>query len=126
MLKVVSEIFSYVDPDSKEKQIEKIIISIKGGHVNVSHVRDLVGVVKRENAAIGYFVTLEKATRPMSEEAIKAGFYEYPFTGNRYRKIQILTVEEIMDGKRFDSPGEKISHTSRAIEAKQIQKKLFE
>ena len=40
---------------------EKVIISVKGGvNVGVAMIRDLAHVVKREKAAIGLFITLEK------------------------------------------------------------------
>ena len=88
--------------DEKDK-IKKAIISVKGGHVGVSQVRDLIGVVKREKAEMGIFITLEPFTKPMEQEAILEGFYSSPL-GKDYQKIQILTIEELLGGKKPDTP----------------------
>ena len=49
---------------------------VKGGHATVSQVRDLRGVIERDDAAIGVFVTLEPPTGPMKKEAAEAGFWQ--------------------------------------------------
>ncbi|MGC2425148.1 MAG: DNA methyltransferase [Nitrospirota bacterium] len=77
---------------------KKIIISVKGGeNVGVSMVNELCHVVDREKAQIGLFVTLSRPTKPMDKEAVSAGYYESPHNGN-FPKIQILTVEGLMNG----------------------------
>jgi len=82
---------------------KKIIVSVKGGeNVSVAMIRDLGHVVTRENAAIGLFVTLTPPTRPMREEAAKAGFYAPPFVGAKFPKIQILTIEGLL--KQTEQP----------------------
>ena len=54
---------------------KQIIFSVKAGKVTVSHIRDLVGVISREKAQIGAFLSLEPPTSPMRKEAASAGFY---------------------------------------------------
>jgi hypothetical protein len=77
---------------------KKIIVSVKGGeNVNVAMIRDLKGVLDREQAQIGLFVTLTPATKPMQTEAISAGFYHSPHFGD-FPKIQILTIEGLLAG----------------------------
>lgn len=77
---------------------KKIVVSVKGGEaVSVPMIRDLGHVVEREEAAIGLFVTLANPTRPMKEEAIKAGYYDSPI-GASFPKIQILTIKGLLDG----------------------------
>jgi hypothetical protein len=56
---------------------------------------------------MGFFITLEEPTRPMKEEATKKGFYTDSF-GNQYPRVQILTIEELFNGKKPDMP-QKIS-----------------
>jgi hypothetical protein len=86
-----------------QRERAKVIVSVKGGFsVSVPMVRDLVGVIEREKAAIGLFVTLQPPTGPMKAEAAKAGFYQWE--GERYPRIQILTVEELLNGKKADLP----------------------
>jgi hypothetical protein len=78
---------------------KKIVVSVKGGeNVNVAMVRDLGHVVDREKASMGFFVTLAEPTRPMKEEAVGAGFYDAPRFGSEYPKLQILTIEGLMNG----------------------------
>jgi site-specific DNA-methyltransferase (adenine-specific) len=88
--------------DEKDK-IKKAIISVKGGGTSVKDVRDLGHVIEREKADIGVFITLEKPTRPMLEEAAMKGFYRSPL-GRDYPRLQILTVEEILGGKTPEIP----------------------
>lgn len=78
---------------------KKILVSVKGGqHVSAPMVRELRGVVEREKAAMGLFVTLADPTKPMKEEARQAAFYASP-AGSRFPKIQILTIEDLMSRK---------------------------
>ncbi len=84
--------------------IRKAIIQIKGGHINVSQIRDLKGVLERENAAIGVFVTLDEPTKPMKEEAAISGSYHSDTWNKDYPKIQILTIAELLKGKKIDMP----------------------
>jgi hypothetical protein len=82
---------------SDAKTTERAIVSVKGGGVSVPMVRDLKGVLDREKAPIGVFLTLEPATRPMKQEAASAGFYTL---GDRqYPRLQIITIEEALAGK---------------------------
>ena len=82
------------------KMPKKIIVSVKGGeNVSVAMVRDLAHVVEREKAEIGLFVTLADSTAPMRTEAVKTGYYLSPITGASFPKIQILTIEGLMEGK---------------------------
>jgi site-specific DNA-methyltransferase (adenine-specific) len=88
--------------DEKDR-IKKAIISVKGGGTSVKDIRDLGHVIDREKADIGVFITLEKPTRPMHEEAALKGFYNSP-NGRDYPRMQILTIEEIFRGKTADTP----------------------
>lgn len=89
--------------DDNSGKAKKVIVSVKGGHVNVAQIRDLGHVIDRENAAIGIFLTLEKPTRPMLEEAVEKGFYESAHFG-KFPRLQILTVEQILEGKMPELP----------------------
>ena len=82
---------------SDAKTTQRSIVSVKGGGVSVPMIRDLKGVLDREKAPIGVFLTLEPPTRPMEAEAASAGFYE--LTGRRYPRLQIITVEQALRGK---------------------------
>ena len=60
-------------------------------------VKDLITTVSHQKAEIGLFVTLTKPTKPMIKTAVTEGFYESPI-GKSFPKIQILTIEELLDG----------------------------
>ncbi|ABD89677.1 site-specific DNA-methyltransferase [Rhodopseudomonas palustris] len=94
--------YLYFKPDGKIT--EKAIVSVKGGgNVGVGMIRDLIATVDREKAKIGIFLTLEDPTTRMRTEATAAGFYESPLHG-KFEKIQILTIEDLFDGKRPHIP----------------------
>jgi adenine specific DNA methylase Mod len=84
---------------SDAKTTERAVVSVKGGdNVGVPMIRDLKGVMDREKAPIGVFLTLAPATRPMETEAASAGFYE--LGGRRYPRLQIITIEQALAGKK--------------------------
>lgn len=93
-------LYFHDEPKGKTKQI---IMSVKSGHILPSYVRDLRGVVEREKAQIGVLITLGEPTRAMKSEAASAGFYDSPW-GTKHPIIQILTVEELLNGKKIDYP----------------------
>lgn len=89
------------DPKSKPK---KLIVQVKSGKVKSGDIRDLVGTGKRENAAIGVFITLEPPTKDMQTEAVSAGSYHSPNWNKDYPKIQILTIENLFAGATVQIP----------------------
>lgn len=80
-----------------------MIVQVKSGHVKSGDIRDLVGTVDREGSAIGVFITLEKATSHMIDEAASAGFFTSEHFG-KFPRIQVLTIEEILAGKTVQMP----------------------
>ena len=81
---------------------KQVILSVKAGKLHAPYVRDLRGVVEREKAAIGVLLTLEEPTRAMRTEASSAGFYSSPW--GQHQRLQIVTVGELLGGKRIDMP----------------------
>lgn len=90
--------------DGEPISLRKIVVSVKGGAVGVAQVRDLRGVMEREQAPIGAFITLEPPTQPMLREAAVAGFYESEILGRQYPRIQILTIEQLFAGHTLQYP----------------------
>ena len=82
---------------------KQVIMSVKAGHVQRSYVMELRGVVEREDAAIGVLISMEPPTRPMREEAASAGLYEGAW-GQKYPRLQLLTVDDLLTGKRIEMP----------------------
>ena len=76
-----------------------IIISVKGGeNIGVKDVRDLRGVIEREDAEMGVIITLEEPTGPMKSEASAAGNLVQSAHG-RLPRLQVVTIADILDGK---------------------------
>jgi DNA modification methylase len=96
----------------------KLLVQVKGGHVKSGDVRDFRGTIEREKAAGGIFICLEAPSKPMIQESIEAGSYVYNLTENKYPVIQILTVGELLEGKKPDHPSTAISYAKQAEKVK--------
>jgi DNA modification methylase len=84
-----------------------VILQVKSGKVDVGDIRDLVGTITREDAQIGALIALEKPTGPMLSEAASAGFYKPKDRldeGEKYPRIQILTIEDLIAGRKLEYP----------------------
>jgi hypothetical protein len=95
-------LFFHDEADSKKSATKQIILSVKSGKVSVKDMRDLRGVVDRENAQIGVLICMEKPTRDMRRESASAGFYKSHW--GTHPKLQILTIEELLTGHKIDYP----------------------
>ncbi len=94
--------------DHIDGETKLIVVSVKGGNTSPGHVRDLRGVMEREKAALGVFVTRQKPTKGMREEAAEAGTYYSAGLGRMVQRLQIITVEDLFAGKRVDFPAEAV------------------
>ena len=88
--------------DGDTGKTKQIVLSVKAGKLHAPYVRDLRGVIEREQAALGVLLTLHTPTRAMRTEAASAGFYDSPW--GQHSRVQILTVGELLDGKKLDAP----------------------
>ena len=84
--------------DDHTGKVKRAVVQVKSGKVSSRDIRDLVGTVNRESAAVGIFLTLEEPTKEMEKEAVAAGFYHSPGWNQDYPKVQILTVGELLSG----------------------------
>ena len=90
-----------------EPDIHSMVLEVKGGkNVNIADLRALRGVLDNDEALLGGLIVMHplgvhKArnfNRFMADAGLlKIGPAHYP-------KLQILTVEEILEGKRFETP----------------------
>jgi site-specific DNA-methyltransferase (adenine-specific) len=90
--------------DPRAAKPEQIVIQVKGGKTGVKDVRDLRGVLDREQAAIGVLISLQPPTKEMVAEAVSTGFYVHKTNAQQYPKLQLRTVKELMDGKGIERP----------------------
>ncbi len=97
---------------------QTIIVQVKGGtNVSVQHIRDLRGVIERDKAAMGFYICLAPPTKPMLQEAVAAGFYKSELRGKSYPRLQIRTVEELLNGQTFDYPHHEAAAWKQAARA---------
>ena len=85
--------------DDNSGKAKTVIVQVKSGRVGSNIVRDLRGVMERENADMSLLITLEPPTKPMNDEATSAGFYTpetYP--DRQFPRVQIATIEDILNG----------------------------
>jgi site-specific DNA-methyltransferase (adenine-specific) len=114
----------------KPGTFESVILSVKAGKTQVSHVRDLLGVLDREKAVIGVLISMQEPTGPMKMEAATAGHFESGTWNKKYPKVQLLTVADILSGKQIEMPPIRQVNTTfkkapKVDEKEAEQKKLF-
>jgi hypothetical protein len=67
-------------------------------------VRDLHGVLEREKAAMGVLISLQPPTCDVVAEAASAGSYEHKSIQQKYPRLQLRTVKELMEGNAIERP----------------------
>ncbi len=91
--------------DDNSGKPKRIVVQVKSGHVNTGQVRDLKGVLEREQAQLGLFITLQPPTRPMEQEALASGLYvPEHFPDSQFPRLQILTIEQLLAGHQVEYP----------------------
>ena len=90
--------------DDATNKAKRVLVQVKSGKVKSGDIRDLVGTIDREKAAIGVFVTLEEPSRDMVTEAANAGFYHSPGWNRKYPRVQILTIAQLLAGGEIAMP----------------------
>jgi DNA modification methylase len=96
---VDGRLFFHFDGSEKTHQI---VFSVKAGNLKPEYVRELHGVIDREKAELGVLLTFNEPTKPMKNEALNAGVYTSAW--GDHPKLQILTVGELLAGKKIDMP----------------------
>jgi DNA modification methylase len=99
---VDGRLFFHDDNNGRTKQI---VFSVKSGKVGVNHIRDLKGVMARDEAEIGVFITFEEPSPQTLAESADSGFYKSPW--GKHPRVQILTISDLLSGKRIDYPPSK-------------------
>ncbi len=94
--------------------LQSMVIEVKGGaNVGIGVVRDLRGVLERDDALMAGLIVMDPLSkqkqRNFDREMAEAGDLEV--RGVPYPRMQILTVAEILEGKRFHTPGVFGRHT---------------
>ena len=87
--------------------LRSMVIEVKGGkNVGIPVVRDLRGVLEREEAEMAGLIVMDdpgdRKRTSFGREMAAAGDLEH--YGVKYPRMQLLTVPEILDGARFQVP----------------------
>jgi site-specific DNA-methyltransferase (adenine-specific) len=94
----------YFHDDPQAKQARQVIFSVTSGKIVPRDLRELGYVVEENKAAFGVFITLDHPSRDMRTLAADAGFYDSPFAGAKCPRLQILTIDELCNGKKVQMP----------------------
>jgi hypothetical protein len=82
-----------------------MVVQVKSGKVSVKDIRELKAVVKNQDAVIGVFITLNPPTQPMIKEAATAGRFQWLHVEHpTYPKLQIRTIQELLEGRGIGYP----------------------
>ena len=89
------------------KELRSMVLEAKGGkNVGIGVVRDLRGVLEREEADMAGLIVLEepgdRKRANFAREMASAG--DMDVMGILYPRMQMLTAAEILEGKRFNTP----------------------
>jgi DNA modification methylase len=92
-----------INNDNK-KEHKKVLFSVKSNKtLSPSVVRDLNGTMERDGAVIGYLITLYPMDN-LVKESKKYGIYKHKLFNHEYPKIEVISIEEILNGKRMNLP----------------------
>ena len=91
-----------------EQDFQSMAIEVKGGkNVGIGAVRELAGVLDNDHALMAGLIILEPLgdRKQANFRTFMAQAGDLNVRGVKYAKMQILTAEEILSGKRFVTPG---------------------
>ena len=90
-----------------EKDLQSMVVEVKGGkNVNIVDWRALKGVLSRDDALMAGLIIMEplNGTKARNFNREVMDLKPLNIIGINYPRMQILTVGEIMEGKRFQTP----------------------
>ena len=95
-----------IDNDENGQQIFRdVLFNVKSEKViTPQRVREFYGTITRENAAMGYFISLYRPNDNIYHECKKYGKYISKVFNTEYPVVEIITAEDILSGKRISIP----------------------
>lgn len=82
----------------------KAVFQVKSGGASRATIATLNSDRQREKAEFGILITMDEPTKAMKQEVYAAGKYKHPMLNREDDRIQIVTIAEILNGKRIDLP----------------------
>jgi len=92
--------FFLIDKDTNGKAI----FQVKSGGANRATLATLNSDRLREKAEFGFLITMDNPSRAMRDEIDAAGKYKHPLLEREDDRLQVITVAEILSGRRLDLP----------------------
>ena len=94
-----------IDLDGKRNQIsERVLFSVKSDKkYSPTYIRDLNGTIEREKAGLGFLITLYRADN-LVKESKQYGLYHNKYLERDFPKIQVICVEELLEGIKMPIP----------------------
>lgn len=94
-----------VDFDVKgDVESKKVLFSVKSDKkYSPAYIRDLNGTIEREKAALGFLITLYSADN-LVKESKQYGLYYNKYLQRNFPKIQVICVEELLNGSKMPIP----------------------
>jgi DNA modification methylase len=84
---------------------ELVMIEVKSGGASLTQLNHFIHTVDEKKGDVGVFVCFAaEVTKGMFESAKKQGYYREDIFGTTYDKIQILSVEDLLDHKTVNIP----------------------
>lgn len=93
-------------PDKRE--LQSMIIEVKGGkNPSINDLRALRGVLDGDAALMAGLIIMEPlgATKARNFHEFMAEAGDMEVTGVNYARMQLMSVEDILEGKKFNTPG---------------------
>ena len=101
-------------PDTRD--LQSMVIEVKGGaNVSIADVRALGNVLERNTALLAGLIVMEPLgeTKTRNFKRLMAEAGDLDVLGVKYPRMQMLTVEQILNGERFITPSVAARHAMR-------------
>jgi len=106
-----------------------VLIEVKSGNANLTQLNHFIRTVENKNANMGLFVCFEEqVTSGMKKAAKQQGYFNQDQFGSQYDKIQIITVEDLLDHKQPNIPASlkgTFKTAKKETKEKDTQQKMF-
>ncbi|NBO21462.1 MAG: hypothetical protein EBU97_05980 [Rhodobacteraceae bacterium] len=108
-----------------KEETGRAIFQVKSGGANRATMATLNSDRQKEKADFGILITMDEPTKAMREEVTHAGKFKHPLLNREDDRLQIVTVKDILEGKRLDLPMARKDAVKSAKADNPDQPKLF-
>ncbi len=99
---------------------EFVLIEVKSGNASLQQVNHFIQTIKNREAVMGLFVCFAKqVTDGMTQAVKKEGYYLEQNFGRKFEKLQIITVEDLLEDKLPNLPPAENITFKKAVKGKE-------